>query len=86
MNGTHIVDKITDYLNADKNNAIAIRTAAVNIVISQKNVDKFKKAGYELITKSRNPSDLGLYLQSGKKKIYYDIKSDSVRIAFGKYS
>lgn len=75
----HIADKILNYLAADANNAVVLTTALKAVVLQQKHVVKFAKAGYELITKKAN--EPGFYLQNGKSKVYYH----GVSIRFGSY-
>jgi phage terminase small subunit len=75
---THIADRIKAHLAAHADNVVVISTYCKAWQIQQKDVDKFAKAGYELITKRAGES--GFYMQQGKSKVYC---TDGVR--FGAY-
>lgn len=68
MTKKHMADRILEYLAESKDHAVLIGTYTTATVIQQKHVDKFAKAGYQLISKSTGEE--GFYLQVGKRKDY----------------
>jgi hypothetical protein len=64
----HIADRIKAHLAADPNNVIVVATYTKAWQIQQKDIDKFAKRGYELISKRDGES--GFYMQQGKSKVY----------------